>query len=70
MPTISSFPISRESLRRSGKSEIPDRLGFSRHLKTRLSFSIFLHSAFEAHLRIMILESILHTEMRSRVEMI
>ena len=28
--------ISRENLGRSGNSEIPDRLGFSRHMKTRL----------------------------------
>ena len=32
------FPvfIGRESLGRSGNREIPDRLGFSRHVKTRL----------------------------------
>ena len=28
--------ISRENLGRSGNREIPDRLGFSRHMKTRL----------------------------------
>ena len=30
------FPISRQNLGRSGNSEIPDGLGFSRHMKTRL----------------------------------
>ena len=36
------FPvfISRESLGRSGNSEIPDRLGFSRHMKSRLNFKL------------------------------
>ena len=29
------FPISRQNLGRSRNSEIPDRLGFSRHTKTR-----------------------------------
>ena len=30
--------ISRQNLGRSGKSKIPDRLGFSRHIKTRLQY--------------------------------
>ena len=38
------FPvfIGRESLGRSENSEIPDRLGFSRHMETRLNCSIQL----------------------------
>ena len=30
------FPICRQNLGRSGNCEIPDRLGFNRHVKTRL----------------------------------
>ena len=37
--TSGDFPISRQNLGRSGNSEIPDRLGFPRHMKTRLYFA-------------------------------
>ena len=36
--------ISRQNLGRSGNSKIPDRLGFSRHIKTRLYEDVFLFS--------------------------
>ena len=41
------FPvfISRESLGRSGNSEISDRLGFSRHVKTRLYYLMQVFSS-------------------------
>ena len=34
--TSGDFPLSRKNLGGSGKSEIPNRPGFPRHLKTRL----------------------------------
>ena len=37
--------IGRENLGRSGNSEIPDRLGFSRHMKTRLYAILILPSS-------------------------
>ena len=37
--------ISRQNLRQSGNSQIPDRLGFHQHMKTRLYF-FFLHDVF------------------------
>ena len=36
--------IGRENLGRSGNSEIPDHLGFSRHIKTRLNCVLVLSS--------------------------
>ena len=34
--TSDDYPIYRQNLGWSAKSKIPDRLGFSRHMKTRL----------------------------------
>ena len=34
--TCGDYPIYRQNLGRSAKSKIPDRLGFSQHMKTRL----------------------------------
>ena len=36
----SEYPIYRQNLRWSAKIKIPDRLGFSRHMKTRLYMSV------------------------------
>ena len=37
--------ISRQNLGRSGNSKIPDRLGFSRHMKTRLKDDLNIEHA-------------------------
>ena len=44
--TSGDFPIYRQNLRWSAKSTISDRLGFSRHMKTRLKQVRFLCSVF------------------------
>ena len=38
--TSGDYPIYRKNLGWSAKSKIPDRLGFSRHMKTRLNLSL------------------------------
>ena len=45
----SNFPISRQNLGRSGNSGIPDRLGFFRHMKTRLKFPHITTALYELH---------------------
>ena len=39
--TFGDYPIYRQNLGWSAKSKIPDRLGFSRHMKTRLKAAKF-----------------------------
>ena len=42
--TCGNYPIYRQNLGRSAKSKIPDRLGFSQHMKTRLNaLYVLLH---------------------------
>ena len=38
--TSGDYPIYRQNLGWSAKSKIPDRLGFSRHMKTRLNCTV------------------------------
>ena len=40
--------ISRQNLRQSGNSQIPDRLGFHQHMKTRPYFFFFTRRVYQA----------------------
>ena len=46
-----AYPIYRQNLGRSEKSKIPDRLGFSRHMKTRLNYLVNLQFVWDCFAR-------------------